>query len=129
MIYIKKTIVYIGIYVGLPLFYLLCQRSLKESCTVKLMRLCKINCQTNRFSSTLASARQVTSNKVNFILNSFNTESSYRIPTKFVKLLSFVLTSLVIAINNRLNLSMFPAVATPIDKNTDGKYVILDVFQ
>ena len=35
----KKTI-------GLSVFYLMCQRSLKESFTAKMMGSCKINCQT-----------------------------------------------------------------------------------
>ena len=86
--------------------------ALKESCTTKSMRSCKINCQTYSFSYTLASARQVTSNEVDFILKSFNTEKAsgtYRIPTKFVKLLYIYIfsTLLAIAINNRLTISVF----------------------
>ena len=85
-------------------------------------------------NNTLASARQVTSNKVNLILKSLNTKKESgtdKIRTKPVKLASdFLSTSLATAINNSLASSKFPdtakvATVIPIDKKTDDRY---DIF-
>ena len=84
-------------------------------------------------NNTLASARQVTSNEVQFLLKSLNTKMASgtdKIPTKLVKLASnFLSKPLAIAINNSLASSKFPGIAkvatvNTIDKKTNDKYDI-----
>ena len=84
-------------------------------------------------NSTLASARQITSNEVNLILKLLNTRKAPgtdQTPAKLVKLASdFLSTPLATAINNSHASSKFPDIAKvatliPIDKKTDDKYDI-----
>ena len=89
-------------------------------------------------NNTLASVRQVTSDKVNLILKSLNAKKASgtdKIPTELVKLASNYLSEpLATAINNSLTSSKFPdlakvATVIPIDKKTDDNKYDISNFQ
>ena len=76
---------------------------------------------------------KLTPKEINTILKSLNSQKAPgidKIPTKHVKLASYILAEpLSIAINNSISTSAFPSNAkiasvVPIDKKTDDKYVI-----
>ena len=80
-------------------------------------------------NSTLASARQVTSNEVNLILKSLNTKKASGTDKILAKLVNFQPKPLATAFKDSLGSFKFPDIAKvaaviPIHKKTDEKYDI-----
>ena len=112
--------------------HIITEKCENHSSIIKIKNYMSVKSQLSS-NNTLATARKVTSSKVNLILKSLNTKKASgtdKISTKLVKLASkFLSKPLATAINNSLASSNFSgiakvATAIPIEKKTDDKFDI-----